>query len=157
MPSNRANELLTIHHQTPLSSQHSARSVSSHIIDHGQPTHCDSFVKSMYLHMSHISSFSNNYASNLKLKDLRYTLNPINKNCRHKVLKENSPRMCNVHYNWHIHVQYVFTQGPSMRSGVDCVCNACSVLVVHGYSGSVSCVPFLHVVNWINLHSTYFI
>ena len=39
-------------------------------LDHGQPTHCGNFVKSMYLHMSHISSFSNNYASKLKLKDI---------------------------------------------------------------------------------------
>ena len=42
-------------------------------LNHSQSTHCGSFVKFMYmyLHISHIASFSNNYmyACNLKLKD----------------------------------------------------------------------------------------
>ena len=73
-----------------------ARLWPSSRLDHGQPTHFGTFVKSMYLHMSHISSFSNNYASNLKLKDYNVilsSLDHINKNCRHKVLKGNSPRI----------------------------------------------------------------
>ena len=56
MPSNRANT--------------TSQTLPSSCLDHGQPTHFGTFVKSMYLHMSHISSFSNNYASNLKLKDI---------------------------------------------------------------------------------------
>ena len=108
MPSNRANT--------------TSQTLPSSRLDHGQPTHFGTFVKSM-LHMSHISSFSNNYASNLKLKDYNVILlspDHINKNCRQSFERE-FPTHCNVFYHWYIHVR---TQGPSVRLAVDCVCNA---------------------------------
>ena len=138
MPSNWANKLLTIHH------------------DH-QPAHCGTFVKSMYLHMSHtlcISSFSNNYASNLKLKDITlYSESRSHKQELSKVLKWNFPRIAMyfiistyVHctrtrtYTGTVRTR-TCTQGPSVRLAVDCVqCMQCNVHVVHGYSGpSITC------------------
>ena len=92
---NQANELLTIHHQT-----------SPSRLDHGQPTQCVSFVKSMYLHMSHISSFLNNYASKLKLKDITLYSRSHEQELLTKTFEREFPRMCNVHVHVHVHVHY---------------------------------------------------
>ena len=115
----------------------SARSVSSHVsITASRPIAAASLNPCIYA-WAIFHHFQIIILATWNWKISRYTPDPINKNCLHKLLKGNSPRMCNVHYNWHIHVR---TQGPSMRSAVDCVCNACSVHVVHGYSGpSITC------------------
>ena len=69
----------------------------------------------MYLHMSHISSFSNNYASKLKLKDITL-YNPIKQELSPKTFEREFP---NVHYNWHIHVR---TLQPSVTVSCRTVC-----------------------------------
>ena len=113
---NQANKLLMIHHQMPPSR-----------LDQGQPTHCGSFVKSMYLHMSHISSFSNNYASKLKLKYITLYSRSHKQELLTTTFEKGIPHACEMWmYNWHIHV-HVHTQ-VSCRLCVQCTytCMQCA-------------------------------
>ena len=146
MPSNQANKLLTIHHQTPPSSQHSARSASSHV------SIAAASLNPCIYRWAIFHNFQRIMRANLKFKDIKLYSGSHKQELSTQSFEMEFPTHCNVFHNWHIRCTYTGT----VRA---VSCRQCAMHAVCTWFMDIQ-NPVSHTISarrdWINLHSTIF-